>query len=114
MKRILVVDDDENIITVMRDILNRLGFQVLVARNGLEGVEILKNQPNLDLVLTDICMPEMDGNDFARYIQNSVEYWDTPIVAISGYGDEAERNLFQSVLLKPFSIQDLARVILTD
>ena len=111
MKRILVVDDDENVITVMRDILNRLGCQVFVARNGLEGVEILANQSNIDLVFTDIRMPEMNGNDFATYIHNSPEYQDTPVVAVTGHGDEAERNLFQSVLLKPFNVQDLARVI---
>ena len=79
MKRILVVDDDENIIIVMEQILNRLGCQVIVARNGLEGIKILKNHDNLDMVLTDIRMPEMDGNDFARYIHNSPDYRDTPV-----------------------------------
>ena len=77
MKRILVVDDDENIINLMRDILKRLGCEMFVARNGLEGVEILEKQNNLDMIITDIRMPEMDGNDFARYINNSPDYKDT-------------------------------------
>lgn len=111
MKRILVVDDDENIVTVMRQILTHLGHEVLVARNGLEGIELLKTHDNLDLVLTDIRMPVMDGNDFARYIRNSPEYQDIPIVAITGYSDEVKSELFRSVLPKPFSVQDLARVI---
>jgi len=114
MKRILVVDDDETVITVMEQILNRLSCQVIVAHNGLEGVEILKNHDNLDMILTDIRMPEMDGNDFARYIRNSRDFKDTPVVAITGYGDEAEADLFLSVLLKPFKVQELAGVIGSD
>ena len=111
MKRTLIVDDDENIIKVMEQILKHLGCEVFVARNGLEGIKILEKQTGFDLILTDIRMPEMDGNDFARYIHNSPQYQDIPIVAVTGYGDEAESELFQSVLLKPFSVKDMARVI---
>ena len=111
MKHILVVDDDKNIVMVTKLILQQLGFGVFTARNGLEGIEILETQNHLDLVLTDIRMPEMDGNEFARYVRNSTKYMHIPMVAITGYGDEADSQLFKFVLLKPFRVQDLAKVI---
>jgi len=114
MKCIPLVDDDENITTVMERILNRLGSQVMAARNGLERVEIVKNQDSLDMGLTDIRMAEMEGNGLARYIHNSPELRDAPEVAIRGYGDEVETDVGQVVMLKTLKVRDLARVIESD
>ena len=60
MKRILIIEDDKTLRTFTSEILSLAGFQVMVAENGKEGIEIAKeNKP--DLIICDIMMPEIDG-----------------------------------------------------
>ena len=62
-KTILLVDDEIEIIDIQKRYLIQAGYQVLVAHDGLEGLEIFQKNP-VDLIITDIMMPKMDGYDF--------------------------------------------------
>jgi len=108
LKTILIIDDEEIIRQSFCDQLEDLGYQVMVAENGCVGVEILKNEA-LDLILTDLRMPEMGG---LEVIQQSKEIKpDIPIIVISGAGRiddavEALRRGADDYLVKP--VNDLA------
>ncbi len=82
MTTILYVEDDEDSIYMLSNRLQREGFEVLVARTGVEGVE-LANGENPDLIIMDLVLPEMDGFDAARRIRTSKETSGIPIVALS-------------------------------
>jgi len=81
MKKILLIDDDQTVQSVFSQFLKGLGYEILQAENGKEGMELLKkHQP--DLVVTDILMPEMDGLEILLAIRKAEEK--VPIIAISG------------------------------
>ncbi|MBF0183277.1 MAG: response regulator [Magnetococcales bacterium] len=81
MALIVVVDDDEVIRLLLREILQKAGHQVLEAGNGQEGLLLLQKHP-VDLVITDIFMPEMDGIDLLAAILRTKP--DSKIIAMSG------------------------------
>ncbi|MBF0273376.1 MAG: response regulator [Magnetococcales bacterium] len=117
-KRILIIDDNPAIRTLMTRILRENGYEVEEANNGKEGVQAFYNRP-ADLVITDILMPEMDGIEvvmaFTR-LENRPK-----IIAISGGSPpylSAALNLkaatvlgASSILMKPFTAAELTTVI---
>jgi CheY-like chemotaxis protein len=110
MQRILLIEDDEHIRTVVALYLRIRGHQVEVAEGGEEGIELFTRLGNFDLVITDIRMPRKDGNDVATHIRKS-ERAETPIVAITAYKDEVQTDLFNFVIMKPFRNEGLIRII---
>jgi two-component system, chemotaxis family, CheB/CheR fusion protein len=86
-RRILVVDDHEDPVTMMAAILRAKGYDVATARNGTAAREIaISFCP--DLVILDIGLPEIDGYEVARRLRKISAMADTFIVALSGYGTE--------------------------
>jgi len=110
MQRILLIEDDNSIRTIIALHFKRLGYHVEIAEDGEEGIELFRTVGNFDMVITDIRMPRKDGNDVAKYIRNS-ERRETPIVAITAYKDEVQTELFNFSLIKPFRNEDLIRII---
>lgn len=109
---ILLVEDEATVRAVAERALTRHGYTVLVAENGEEALEVLAREPNVDLMISDVVMPTMDGPTTAREARKI--HPDLPILFISGY---AEEQLRQSIdldrvgfLAKPFSVQKLAEV----
>jgi PAS domain S-box-containing protein len=101
----LVVEDDPVVRNMAARGLREAGYAVLEAVNGREALELTRaHTGRLDVVVTDIGMPEMDGHDLARCL--SQERPDVPIVFISGYGDPEPKVPF---LRKPFSPDVLVR-----
>jgi CheY-like chemotaxis protein len=83
MERILVVDDDASVRTVLRNILEHEGYDVMVAPNGKVAIE-LNRQKQADLVITDILMPEKDGVE--TIVELKEECPKTRLIAMSGGG----------------------------
>jgi two-component system cell cycle sensor histidine kinase/response regulator CckA len=110
MDHILVIDDEDMVLNFLRSALAYFGYSVTVAHDGEEAIELINNGYNFDLVITDIMMPRMNGNAVAKHIRSS-DKSETPIVAITGYGDDIDRELFNFVLLKPFDLEALADVV---
>lgn len=81
MKRILVIDDDENIRTIFERFLKGQGYAVDCAEDGKEGIRLMENETP-DLVITDIMMPNADGLEVVLSMRE--KYADIPVIAISG------------------------------
>ena len=110
MTQILVIDDESDILDILRTILVNLGHKVKVARDGQEGIDLLQDGYDFDLVITDIRMPRVDGNQVAKHIRGSGKP-DIPIVAISGYSKEIDESLFDFLVWKPFGLETIVNLI---
>jgi two-component system response regulator HydG len=102
MKRILVVDDDEAILTLLNEALPTLGFEADFALSGGNAIELLRSK-HYDLILSDIRMPEVNGIEVAQVAMQSTPY--TPILFMSGNPNVRVEE--QSFLPKPFTISEL-------
>lgn len=116
MKRILIIDDEESALDLLRRILEQEGHEVAAARNGQEGVEIFRRQ-QFDLVVTDMVMPVKDGLKTIlelRRVDPAI-----PLIAISGGGAIAKERYLNvagyidgvCTLPKPFSRVELLSAI---
>lgn len=109
MRTILVIDDESGITQVIEEALEMVGYEVEVARNGREGIRKFDDRP-YDLVITDICMPGINGKSVARHIR-SASHGTTPIIGISGTPWMLENDDFDMVLAKPFPLEVLIRSV---
>jgi two-component system cell cycle sensor histidine kinase/response regulator CckA len=93
--------------------LDRQGYDVVTARDGEEALEIIADQSDFDLILSDVVMPGMDGPAMAEEMRRSLP--DIPILFMSGYAEEQLResiNIAQVHFLpKPFSVQQLGEAV---
>ena len=116
---IVVVEDHDDARRYLGLFLNRLGANVVIARNGFEGFEAIKNnRPNV--VLSDIYMPEMDGFELLRKIRalGPEAGGSVPAIAMTALVTPVEQARilnagFQACLPKPFTPDDLVETILT-
>lgn len=91
-RRILVVDDEEMIRELLRVNLQRAGFEVEEAADGLEGLEKLQ-QEEIDLVVLDLRMPHMNGFEFLKVVKRDRRYRLIPVIVMTGYEHEELRAL---------------------
>ena len=112
MKRILIVDDERQILRMLRTALQSSGYEVATASHGLEALERMKEQPP-DLVITDLAMPEMNGVELTQAIRRA---GDTPVIVLSVRDSEAMKVRAldagaDDYVTKPFNMGELlARV----
>ncbi len=111
MEKILVIEDDPKSLKVIDSVLTCHGYGVKVVHDGIEGIELLKNGPQFNLVITDIRMPSADGNQVAKYVRVNEKTHKTPIIAVTTYPDDVEKELSDSILTKPFKIKDLIELV---
>jgi CheY-like chemotaxis protein len=107
-KKILVVDDEKDVSYVMEKKLTRSGFEVLLANDGQTAFDLAK-KGNVDLIITDVVMPVMDGYTFYKELKNCPETKDIPVIVVTGrIGMEDSLNAvgIDRVLKKPFDIDD--------
>ncbi|HEV8253225.1 MAG TPA: response regulator [Vicinamibacteria bacterium] len=116
-KRILVVDDDENILTLERTILEQKGFDVTTVPGGAEALQVLHEQP-FDLVLLDVMMPEIDGFTVCRRIKDDPKLKDIPVIFLTakGGGDALAEGFESGAIMyinKPFTANKLLTIVNT-
>lgn len=116
-KRILVVDDDENILNLERTILEQKGFDVTRAGGGAEALKLLAEK-TFDLVLLDVMMPEVDGFTVCRKIKEDDRLKDIPVIFLTAKGGgEALAEGFESgavmYINKPFTANKLLTIVHT-
>ena len=90
-KKILVVDDDARNVFALSSLLEGRGARVLVAENARNGIATLQKNPDVDLVLMDIMMPEVDGYEATRKIRAMSEFHALPIVAVTAKAMAGDR-----------------------
>lgn len=113
--RILIVDDVPVNTRVIQAMLHRLGItDILTAGNGVEALDILKNDPSINLVLTDMWMPVLDGEGLIREIRSREQWKDLPVYAVTA-DVEIQKTYktsgFTGILLKPITIERLRAVL---
>jgi CheY-like chemotaxis protein len=91
-KKVLIVDDDVRNVFALTSVFERRGMEVVFAENGREGIEALKANPDISLVLMDIMMPEMDGYEATRAVREMPEFQRLPIVALTAKAMKGDRE----------------------
>ena len=114
-ERILFVDDDEFVVDAVRPLFEGLGYEVDARKNGLEALEVFREQPEkFDIVITDQTMPHMPGKVLAQELLRIRT--DIPIILCTGYSDQiteedAKAKGIREYVMKPFVMDDMARII---
>ena len=117
-KKILIVDDDVRNVFALTSVLEPRGATVLYAENGRRGIETLEESPDVDLVLMDVMMPEMDGNETTRAVRSMPEFRELPIVALTAKAmkDDREKSFAAGAsdyITKPVDVDRLLSVMRT-
>ncbi len=110
-KRVLIADDEPNIVISLEFLLQQAGYQVQVAHDGQEAWEAIQRQPP-DLVLLDVMMPRLSGFDLCQKIRENPAWQPMRIVMLTAKGREVEVSKglalgADAYISKPFSTQEL-------
>ena len=115
-KHILIVDDSKTVRNLVAFIMKKEGFKVTMAEDGLDGLEKLYSSEQIDLIISDINMPRMDGLTFIKTVREQEAYRDLPIVVLSTEGQE--KDIQQGIqlganmyMVKPAQPQQMVRNI---
>lgn len=113
--RVLTVDDSRTILAMLHHTLSNAGFQVLQAEDGKQGLEVLKSE-TVDVVITDINMPVMDGIEFIKNVRSSGQYQSLPILILTTETSQDKRDQGKAAggtgwIVKPFDPEKLISVI---
>jgi CheY-like chemotaxis protein len=107
---VLVIDDDERVRTLLRDILRFGGHEVIEASDGESGIRYLEKETSVGLVLTDLGMPLKNGWEVAKWIKTKTPH--IPVVLVTGWGtnldEEKVRNSGVDLIIgKPFEVNEI-------
>jgi CheY-like chemotaxis protein len=110
-RNILLIEDESDIRTILKDALEWEGYRVYTASNGKEGMETLLEMPTPCLILLDLMMPVMNGWEFANALQTDRAYVDIPIVALSAFSDPEKKIRAQGFIKKPVDLDFLLGLV---
>lgn len=112
--KVLVVEDDVHLLTGIHDILKLESYHVLTAMNGVEGLTVLKGDPDHppDVIVSDIMMPQMDGFSFLEEVRKEDRWVTVPFIFLTAKGEKTDRHKGSRLgadryLTKPFDPEDL-------
>jgi len=119
-KRILLVDDEPDFCAIVQGQLEKEGFDVEVAYDGVEGLEKVKDNPP-DAIILDVMMPEMDGYEACKKLKSDDKYADIPILMLTAVADKVSSTRYShydgmsmeadDYLPKPASAEDITQSI---
>ena len=115
-KRILVVDDEPDFASIVQGNLEKEGFEVEVAYDGVEGLEKVKANPP-DVVVLDVMMPEKDGYEMCKEVKADERFADIPVIMLTAVGDHVTSTRYshadgrsmeaEDYLAKPASAEEI-------
>jgi ligand-binding sensor domain-containing protein/signal transduction histidine kinase/DNA-binding response OmpR family regulator len=112
---VMIVEDDDSLIDFYNHSLHQEGYKVIMANNGLEALEVL-NSHHIDLILSDVMMPEMDGLALCKEVKSSIDYSHIPLILLTARANsEAEiagiENGADAYITKPFKWKHVTAII---
>jgi two-component system chemotaxis response regulator CheY len=110
-KNVLVVDDSATVRKFISVSLSMQGFKVVTACDGMDALEKLPSE-NVDLIITDLNMPNMDGFELIRSLRENPQYRDLPVIILSSLNDTVSKETgsklgIESYVVKPFSLEKI-------
>lgn len=113
MKKILIIDDEADILKLLKAIMEKKGYEVTTSLNGQDGLlEAYENKP--DLIIVDYTMPQMDGLTFIKECKASDSLKNIPVMILTAH-DETEINFMKAgavnFMTKPFQTKDLLEMV---
>lgn len=111
--RVLLAEDDRSSRRFLSIVLERAGYKVFVAEDGLEAMKLAISTP-VDIVVTDATMPNLSGHELCRFLRNSPSLSHLPVILLSAHTQkEPDKNVEQvdAFLLKPVSGEDLVACV---
>jgi len=114
-KKILLVDDEPDIQAVVGARLGAMGFEVLLAKDGQEGLDIARRE-SPDAILLDLMLPKLDGHKVCRMLKFDKAYEHIPVIIFSAKESEADKKLAEQAgadayLAKPFDLKLFTQII---
>lgn len=117
MKRVLIVDDDPDILGFLKILLEQQGYEIFTAQDGCEALSLFETQ-HVDLILADVAMPRLNGYQLCRRVKNATDprLVLTPVILMSGRTLDSDIRYAKSMgaddyLTKPFDTEDLLAVV---
>ena len=110
-KKVLVIDDENDILLIIKSALHEEGYEVVTANNGYDGLALAEDA-SPDLIILDIMMPEMDGFEVLQQLKENEKTAQIPVVILTGLSSkdkirEALNKGIDYYIVKPFEYQDL-------
>lgn len=114
-KKVMIVDDEPNIVMSLEFLLRKKGHPVFIARNGAEAMALLENEVP-DIIVLDIMMPDMDGYEICEYVKSQSQFDHTKVIFLSAKSKQSDIDKGYEVgadlyVTKPFSTRDLMKHI---
>jgi CheY-like chemotaxis protein len=111
---VLVIDDDERVRTLLRDILQFGGHEVIEASDGESGIRCLEKEGSVGMVLTDLGMPLKNGWEVAKWIKTKTPH--IPVVLVTGWGTKLDEEKIRGsgvdmIIGKPFEVKEILEAI---
>jgi CheY-like chemotaxis protein len=112
--RILAVEDEPEYLEMLQEVMKSLGHSITIAQNGKEALALIDRQ-QIDVIVSDVKMPEMNGLEFHRKLREHQEYKNTPFIFLTGVDDISEvkaecKQDCDLLLQKPFPIDRLLQL----
>ncbi len=113
--KVLIIDDEPDILMTLDFLMRKAGYEVFIGRDGAEAIELVKsNQPQL--VLLDVMMPNVDGYEVCQFIKNTPEYKNCKVVFLSAKTKQKDIEKAYEIgadyyIPKPFSSRDLVKKV---
>ena len=115
MKKILIIEDAEDIVQSLSDLLIEVGYEVMIAKDGQEGISFAKNKIP-DLIICDILMPKLDGYDVLAALKNDNKTQIIPLIYLSARAEKSEIKKGLNIgangyVVKPYKSKELIDII---
>ncbi len=115
MKKVLIVDDEADIIEILQYVLETQGYECITAFDGEEGLKLAR-EANPDLIILDVMMPKINGYKISRLLKFDAKYKDIPIIMITARSQNEDKAIGEETgadeyITKPFQVDEVVEKV---